>query len=606
MSEDEGAGQASSSQESAQLLATEIKGIPCFNPKDDPNTLSIRWKRWKRSFNLYLRAKGITMDLQKVALLLHTGGADFQELYYTLIHEDEERSLKESFEVLDNYFLPRVNVPFERHLFRQMSQVAGETVDQFVCRLRQKAVTCDFANVDETIRDQLIEKGRNAKLRRKFLERANASLKDLQDIARAFEAVEVQMKSLEQGDSQHKPGDSLVNSVGRLYKKTKKGNKDGHKDRHDRGTGTDPRCFNCNRTGHRARDSNCPARNQKCNKCGITGHFAACCRKRDTKKPKEKQKIGNESRKEKVYQVDEDEKQRTRRDYAFVVGKDPGGVGEVILMVGGVQLDGVLIDSGASCNLIDYETWSNLKENNIDCQSTKSEKKLFAYAQKEPIEVAGTFVSEIVCKTSGEKCMDEFTVIKGTGKPLLGKSTAEKLKVLHVGPLYGAKVCSVATEGSDTDIRTQYADVFDGVGKLKSYQLKLHINKDVKPVAQGVRRLPFGSRDKVDKKLDDLLEKDIIEEVPSSPTEWVSPLVVVPKPDGDARVCIDMRKANEAIVRERHPIPTIEEILYDLNGATVFSKLDLKWGFHQIELEEQSRDITTFVTHRGFYTGTSG
>ena len=120
-------------------------------------------------------------------------------------------------------------------------------------------------------------------------------------------------------------------------------------------------------------------------------------------------------------------------------------------------------------------------------------------------------------------------------------------------------------------------------------------------MAQGVRRLPFGLRDKVDEKLDDLLAKDIIEEVPNSPTEWVSPLVVVPKSDGDVRVCIDMRRANEAIVRERHPIPTIEEILYDLNGATVFSKLDLKWGFHQIELEEQSRDITTFVTHRGLY-----
>ena len=135
MSGDKGASSACSTQESAQLLALEIKGLPCFNPKDDPNTLSIRWKRWKRSFNLYLRAKGITMDSQKVALLLHTGGADFQELYYTLIPEGEEKSLKESFEELDDYF-----IPFERHLFRQMSQVLGETVDQFVCRLRQKAI----------------------------------------------------------------------------------------------------------------------------------------------------------------------------------------------------------------------------------------------------------------------------------------------------------------------------------------------------------------------------------------------------------------------------------------------------------------------------------
>ena len=62
-----------------------------------------------------------------------------------------------------------------------------------------------------------------------------------------------------------------------------------------------------------------------------------------------------------------------------------------------------------------------------------------------------------------------------------------------------------------------------------------------------------------------------------------------------------MRRANEAIIKERHPIPTIEEVLYDLNGATVFSKIDLKWGFHKIELEEDSRAITTFVTHRELY-----
>ena len=65
----------------------------------------------------------------------------------------------------------------------------------------------------------------------------------------------------------------------------------------------------------------------------------------------------------------------------------------------------------------------------------------------------------------------------------------------------------------------------------------MHVNKDVKPVAQPVRRLPFGLRGKVGKKLDELFKEDIIEEVPSGPTEWVSPLVVVPKPDGDIRVC---------------------------------------------------------------------
>ena len=196
-------------------------------------------------------------------------------------------------------------------------------------------------------------------------------------------------------------------------------------------------------------------------------------------------------------------------------------------------------------------------------------------------------------------------MIKGNGKSILGKRTAERLKVLRVGPADTAEgtVNTVTEEGSDSDIRKEFADLFTGVRLLKDYKLKLHIDENVIPVAQPVRRLPFGLRDKVDHKLDELLNVGVIEELPeSTPTRWVSPLVVVPKADGkDIRVCVDMRRANEAIVRERHPIPTIEEVLYDLNGATVFSKIDLKWGFHQVELDEDSRDITTFVTHRGLY-----
>ena len=101
--------------------------------------------------------------------------------------------------------------------------------------------------------------------------------------------------------------------------------------------------------------------------------------------------------------------------------------------------------------------------------------------------------------------------------------------------------------------------------------------------------------------MNELLAKDIIKEVSYNPTEWVLPLVVVLKTGGDSQICVDMHKANSAIERGRHPIPTIEEVLYDLNGSTVFSKLDLKWGFHQVELDERSREMTTFVTHRGLY-----
>ena len=81
----------------------------------------------------------------------------------------------------------------------------------------------------------------------------------------------------------------------------------------------------------------------------------------------------------------------------------------------------------------------------------------------------------------------------------------------------------------------------------------------------------------------------------------VSPIVTPPKTNGDVRICVDIRMANKAIERERHPMPTIDELIHDLNGSNVFSKMDLKAGYNQLVLEEESRPITTFSTHIGLF-----
>ena len=81
-------------------------------------------------------------------------------------------------------------------------------------------------------------------------------------------------------------------------------------------------------------------------------------------------------------------------------------------------------------------------------------------------------------------------------------------------------------------------------------------------------------RKKVEDKLNELLEKDF--EKVHGPTPWVSPVCVVPKPTGEIRLCVDMRRANEAVQRERHPIPIIDDVPHQMNKRTVFSKIDLK------------------------------
>ncbi len=90
--------------------------------------------------------------------------------------------------------------------------------------------------------------------------------------------------------------------------------------------------------------------------------------------------------------------------------------------------------------------------------------------------------------------------------------------------------------------------MFHGIGKLKGYQLKLHVDPSVTPVVQKKHRVPFFLKDKVTVKVNELLQKDVIEKV-EWPTALVSLVVVAaPKASGDIRLCVDMRRANEAIV----------------------------------------------------------
>ena len=94
--------------------------------------------------------------------------------------------------------------------------------------------------------------------------------------------------------------------------------------------------------------------------------------------------------------------------------------------------------------------------------------------------------------------------------------------------------------------------------------------------------------------------KKIISKV-EEPTSWCSGMVVIPKKTGAVRICVDLRPLNKYVKREIHPLPKVDTILAQIQGAQIFSKLDANSGFWQIPLAEKSRHLTTFITPYGRY-----
>ena len=226
--------------------------------------------------------------------------------------------------------------------------------------------------------------------------------------------------------------------------------------------------------------------------------------------------------------------------------------------------------------------------------------KLYGYNANTPIKVLGKFTETI--QTKKRYAVAEFYVVQGESGSLINADTATSLSLIKFTNKIDDK------RGKDDykeSLVNKYPEVFnDKIGKMKNVQIKLHIDKDVKPIVQQCRRVPLPLRGKVEAELERLEDAGVIEKV-EGPTEWVSPIVIQPKRETEEiRICTDMREANKAIKRTRHTIPTIEEIRHRLNGAKYYTKIDLKNAYHQLELCPESRNITTFTTHKGLRRNT--
>ena len=178
-------------------------------------------------------------------------------------------------------------------------------------------------------------------------------------------------------------------------------------------------------------------------------------------------------------------------------------------------------------------------------------------------------------------------VIQELNRALLGLPAIEALQVVsYVEPIQASQVF------------TMFPNLFNSLGKFEG---SIKLRNDAKPYTLQVpRRVALPLLPKVEAELQRMEALLVISKI-EEPTEWCSPMVVAPKPNGTVQICVDLTKLNESVQRERLLLPSVEQTLAQINGAKYFSKLDANSGFWQIQLSPEPSKLTTFITPFGHF-----
>jgi hypothetical protein len=163
-------------------------------------------------------------------------------------------------------------------------------------------------------------------------------------------------------------------------------------------------------------------------------------------------------------------------------------------------------------------------------------------------------------------------------------------------------------QGCDTKLKSdlyevvnQYDEMFKepkGLPPKRGIQHEIQLQQDCPLPNIGMYRMSVMENAEIKKQIQELLDKGVI--VPSS-SPCRSPIVLVPKKDGTWRMCVDFRALNKITVKNRYPLPRIDDFLDQLKDDKYFTKLDLRSGYHQIRIAEGDTWKTTFKTKQGLF-----
>ncbi|KAH9290915.1 hypothetical protein KI387_035032, partial [Taxus chinensis] len=148
------------------------------------------------------------------------------------------------------------------------------------------------------------------------------------------------------------------------------------------------------------------------------------------------------------------------------------------------------------------------------------------------------------------------------------------------------------------DFRDVFPEELPGLPPKREFDFAIEIKPGTEPISKAPYRMTTIELVELKAQLQELLTKGLIR---PSVSPWGVPVIFVKKKDGTLRLCIDYRMLNKATIKNRYPLPRIDDLFDQMRGASVYSKIDLRLGYHQLRIKEEDIHKTTFRTRYGHY-----
>ena len=507
------------------------------------------WPNWIRRFERFRIAAGLNAKTEEyqVNSLVYTMGHMADDVLNTLaLLEEDKKKYDKVRQAFDKHFICKHNVIYERAKFNKRCQEPGETVEAFITAVHKLAEHCQYGILrDEMIRDRLVVGIRDHRLSEKLQLDSELTLVKAITKIRQSEEIKKQQPALRQ--SSMDSTDANMDAVRFKFKpKYSPHGKSGFKPK-DRTVQNyaNTRCGRCGKT-HENTLNACPARTAECKKCKKRGHFAAVCK--------------TKMRVEEIKESDFDESVETLF-LGTVNCTKSNTFWQKSVTVNGQQMT-FKLDTGAAVTAIPAHLYSQRRHGKL----LPTTKRLCGPSNT-PIEVKGHFTANI--SHNGTVAKQQVYVVPGLVTPLLGLPAIQDLCLL-------SPVQAITT--AEVSYKEQYHRVFSGLGKLEG-EYKIKLKENATPFALSVpRRVPLPLRGKVQEELKRMEEMGVLSPIEEA-TEWCSGMVVVPKPNGKIRICVDLTRLNENVCRERHILPAVVETLAKLAGARIFYQTGCHCGF---------------------------